>query len=69
MVMSQNFMNVSIKTNRGDTRTQKTQIAKQNYWTSDDVHRIAMRTPSLYKTNAVPRVQFHMPFSMEAYDE
>ena len=34
----------------------KTHKAKQNSVAFDDVHRIAMRTPSLYKINAVPTI-------------
>lgn len=45
--------NISTKINRSNFKT-KTHTAKQNYLPSDDVHRIAMRSPDLYKINAVP---------------
>lgn len=48
---------LSIKTNRFYARSHKTQITKQNYQASDDVHRIAMRTPSLYQTKPVPQIR------------
>lgn len=38
--------------------TEKSQTLKQNYWKSDDVHRVAQRTPGLYQTRAVPQVKF-----------
>jgi hypothetical protein len=38
----------------------RTHKAKQNSVAFDDVHRIAMRTPSLYKINAVPTITSHM---------
>lgn len=34
----------------------KSQKITENYLASDDVHRIAMRSPSLYQTNSVPQV-------------
>lgn len=45
--------NISTKINRSNFKT-KTHTAKQNYLPSDDVHRIAMRSPDLYKINTVP---------------
>lgn len=52
------YLRFSAKTNRVNNRTQKTHIAKQNYQTSDDVHRIALRSPTLHQTNAVPQISF-----------
>lgn len=52
--MSQNNM-LNAKTNRN---TEKTQISKQNSWKSDDVHRVAQRSPGLYQTRAVPQIRF-----------
>ncbi len=46
---------INAKTNRS---TAKTQTSKQNSWKSDDVHRLAQRSPSLYQTRLVPQVKF-----------
>ena len=58
--MSQDLMNTTAKTNRGNMSAEQTHIAKQNHWTSDDVHRIALRSPSLYRTNVVPQIRFQL---------
>lgn len=42
--------------NRAMLRGRKTQRAKQNYTASDDVHRIAMRRPTLYQSQIVPTI-------------
>ena len=52
--MSQDTL-LSAKTNRN---TSKTQNSKQNHWRSDDVHRVAQRSPALYQTKTVPQVKF-----------
>jgi hypothetical protein len=71
-VMSQ-YLRFSAKTNRGTTGSRKTQNAKQNHWTSDDVHRIAQRSPSLYQTVVVPKVRLSIPTGRQigqgAYNE
>lgn len=41
--------------------------AEQHYWASDDVHRLAMRRPALYQTNAVPQIE--RPMNFERGDE
>lgn len=47
--------------------------AEQQYWASDDVHRLAMRRPALYQTNAVPQIERTMDYDTfnrgdESYD-
>lgn len=54
MGMSQDLVMQSSVSEDGGPRT--TQNARQNNWAADDVHRIAMRRPALYKTNSVPQV-------------
>jgi hypothetical protein len=60
--MSQYLIN-NVKTNLPKTDTQKTQDIMQISRAADDVHRTAMRNPSLYKTNKVPRVETRFPTS------
>jgi len=39
----------------GRSSSLSAQNTQQNYWASDDVHRIALRRPTLYRTNIVPQ--------------
>lgn len=50
--MSQIFRS-NAKTNTSDSQASK---IEQPYWASDDVHRIAKRTPALFRTNPVPQI-------------
>lgn len=37
-----------------DSRAQKT---SEMHWASDDVERVARRTPALFRTNVVPKIE------------
>jgi hypothetical protein len=47
----------------------KTQNANSNYLASDDVHRIAMRSPALYQTNTVPQIERKVGFFGESAED
>ncbi len=65
--MSQELINLRTKINRAD-HAYKTQNAKQNYWASDDVHRIAMRRPTLHQTKVVPQIGVKLFFPGGHYE-
>lgn len=59
--MNQNS-NLRTKINQSGN-SENIQNSKPNYWAHDDVHRLAMRRPSLYQKKTVPHITAHMSFS------
>lgn len=50
-----NYLNTFTKKSKL-TNTEKTLNQELNFMAADDVHRIALRNPTLYQTKSVPRV-------------